>query len=858
MFLVSNNQLSTGDLSKFGQWLAVNVHIGSLCRLQSWTAKALLTPLLHGVVEMDAVAILRDAHLGGASLESPSSLGFNNTLLQVALIHGSVQCARYLIDAGADVSVVHCMEKSIIKDNYCYAPLGLASRSKQCVDLIPGLLAHGASPIGMHLLKDCISSGASYETIESLIDAGVSPDERGGVAKGASLGRCDIIELLLSAGACVDGIYPPHVLGWRIGIEEYVQSPAIAAASSNCTEAIEVLIRHNVNLNASLLDKADEQDRTHVLDRSTVNKWIPTGKTERFHPIQAAVDTGNCEFVEYLLGKGASVTPRYGSPLLVIAAQQANTAMIRLLLVRGANVNSLSESGPAISALEAAAGRGFLPGMKLLIEAGAYLDLCSSRRGSRTPLQRAAESGESRAVNLLLESGADINAPHCPVDGISSLEALIHCQEIGLIVRALAANASVSPSSGATGSPLLMAVAAKSPDIVGLLIRLGADFSRPAIPNCFVDEGVLLPLQLAAELGLMEVCKILVEAGADIDGVVSVEDEGWNDMTPLAHACNAGEEAVARYLISENACLTGESSSYVDTPFYQALCNQELEVVHLLLQKGLNPNDFCGHFGSNNACSNQNENPTPLMVVFESLDGCTDGEEALELAYNLVELLIQCGADTNRRLSLSFNTPLQLACMVGDCKLAKLILSHDAEVNAPCPITVDQPVTFLHWGGITAGVNALQAAVLACNMEMVSLLLSKGATVQQPAGFTGRITALQAAVQAGDVLIAEKLLKAGAQVDEPPIGSKGRTSLQAAAELGRLEMLGLLLANYKGTQSASEICDEAIEFVQHEKHDHLVGYLREYKQQHSQAPVAETQSVWELDDLVNWDGNPSI
>ena len=110
----------------------------------------------------------------------------------------------------------------------------------------------------------------------------------------------------------------------------------------------------------------------------------------------------------------------------------------------------------------------------------------------------------------------------------------------------------------------------------------------------------------------------------------------------------------------------------------------------------------------------------------------------------------------------------------------------------------------------------------------------------------------------GDLLITEKLLKAGAQVDEPPIGSKGQTSIQIAAELGRLEMLSLLLANYKGAQRLSEICDDAIEFAHKGKHEHLVGFLREYKQQHSQAPVAETQSVWELDDLVNWDGNPSI
>jgi hypothetical protein len=474
MFLASNNQLDPAKTSKFGEWLAKNVDVSSLCRMQSWAAKALLTHLLQGAVKMDDIAILRAAHTAGADLDSPSSSGSKESLLQLSLSCDSLQCAKYLIDAGANVDALGSHQKStdpseeVILERYSSTPLGIASRSHRCVELIPALLARGASPRGMLLLSGCVRSGSTCDTIKALPCAGVDPNEDGALSVAASLGWCDVMEVLLSAGAYVEGRCELKDCGLLPSVNLF-RSPAIAAAESKCIEAKELLSRHGVDLNASCLDDVSQDVREDLQHHTQVGRSLGYSYGASFHPIQAAVGTGDCGFVEFMIGKGASLLSKYGHPPLVLAAQRSDVAMMTFPLARGADANMMSGCGPAVSALEAASRQGCLPAIRLLLNAGADLDFCSQRSGSRTPLQRAAESRKVEAVELLLANGADVKAPPCPVNGISTLQALIECGRLALVVRALAAEAPVST----VGSPLLTAIDVGNIELVSLLLRLG-------------------------------------------------------------------------------------------------------------------------------------------------------------------------------------------------------------------------------------------------------------------------------------------------------------------------------------------------------------------------------------------------
>jgi hypothetical protein len=89
--------------------------------------------------------------------------------------------------------------------------------------------------------------------------------------------------------------------------------------------------------------------------------------------------------------------------------------------------------------------------------------------------------------------------------------------------------------------------------------------------------------------------------------------------------------------------------------------------------------------------------------------------------------------------------------------------------------------------------TVVQAAAGAGDMELLTLLLDKGADVNAPAYEVGGATPLQAAVLGGHIGMVRLLLAKGAQCDAAPAPSYGRTALEAAAEHGRLDILILLL-----------------------------------------------------------------
>ena len=181
------------------------------------------------------------------------------------------------------------------------------------------------------------------------------------------------MEVLLSAGAYVEGWCE-----WKDFEPLYdFRSPAIAAAESKCIEAIELLIRHGVDLDTSWPDHISQDARKSLYYQIQIDRSVGESDEASFHPIQAAVGTGDCGFVEFMIGKGASLLPSYGHPLLVLAARRSDVAMMTFLLARGADANMISGYGPAVSALEAAASRGCLPGICLLLNAGADLNCCS-------------------------------------------------------------------------------------------------------------------------------------------------------------------------------------------------------------------------------------------------------------------------------------------------------------------------------------------------------------------------------------------------------------------------------------------------------------------------------------------------
>ncbi|MBU1086546.1 MAG: ankyrin repeat domain-containing protein [Candidatus Omnitrophica bacterium] len=148
-------------------------------------------------------------------------------------------------------------------------------------------------------------------------------------------------------------------------------------------------------------------------------------------------------------------------------------------------------------------------------------------------------------------------------------------------------------------------------------------------------------------------------------------------------------------------------------------------------------------------------------------------EEALVGNKENVELLLEQGADINTTFD-NGETALMLAAYNGHIEIVKLLLAHNAEVNAQ---------------RFDLGVTALHAAVQGNNLEIVKLLVKHNALINVVSS-TG-ITPLMLAAENGwlDIscfLIAQKALL-NACNDE------GYTALMLAANRGHLEIVKLLI-----------------------------------------------------------------
>lgn len=272
------------------------------------------------------------------------------------------------------------------------------------------------------------------------------------------------------------------------------------------------------------------------------------------------------------------------------------------------------------------------------------------------------------------------------------------------------------------------------------------------------------------------------------DPSLPTEDVDEYCWTPLQLAARRGDlQAVRGILVSScPSAVNDPPRGYYGQTALQAACMQGHEdVVKYLLDAGADV-----HF-----CGGNNFQRTGLQIA------CGQGNE------KVVHLLLKAGSEVNmspatnhgiRILTRSqqeahsppktfavarYNgrTALQAASERGHLNIVKLLLERGAEVNAP-----PSPV---------AGRTALQAAAGGGFEAIVHLLLSLGAQANAPSARYKGITVLQGACLQGNLEIVELLLRSGADVQASGGGYDGDgTALHAAAEKGHLEIVKKLIS----------------------------------------------------------------
>jgi uncharacterized protein len=215
----------------------------------------------------------------------------------------------------------------------------------------------------------------------------------------------------------------------------------------------------------------------------------PDGST----PLQWAVFKGDVAQAKKLLAAGADVKAMnaYGVNAMQLAADAANTELIRLLLKAGADPNSPNPDGE--TALHLVARSGNVEAAKLLLKAGAVVDARESF-GGQTPLMWAAARRHPEMVELLAGKGADVNAR----------SAIRDYQR----VATAESRAKFLDRGGFT--PLMYAARENCRECVEVLLKHKVDVDLP-------DPAGMSPMVIAMMNGNWDIAKRLIEAGADVN-----------------------------------------------------------------------------------------------------------------------------------------------------------------------------------------------------------------------------------------------------------------------------------------------------------------------------------------------------
>jgi ankyrin repeat protein len=433
-----------------------------------------------------------------------------------------------------------------------------------------------------------------------------------------------------------------------------------------------------------------------------------------------------------------------GSSALIEAAKGNNLQGVKQALAQKADVNAAEADGT--TALHWAAHWGDASAIELLLKAGA--NVRAANRYGVTPLSEAVTNGDGTLIKRLLDAGADPNT----LTTDENETVLMQASRTGNVqgVKALLdAGAMVNTKESFRGQTALMWAAAEGhADVLKLLLAKGADlklrsFDRstqgPKLPAgspvAPIPRGGLTALHFAVRQGEAESAKILLEAGAEINGT----DPDGN--TPLLLALLNSHFDTAAMLIERGADVNlgnkdGRAPLYMAIDVHDADYSPRparrmsdkmtsLEAIQLLLAKGADVNGklknftVIDKFAQDHGDKTLGDGATPFLRAARSSD------------IEVMKLLLAKGADPKVAQKDGLNA-LLLTAGVGwsekikgtdeqSVEAARYLLSLGLNINA----TTEKGETTMH------------GAALRGNDAMIKFLAANGAklNLQNKAGF---------------------------------------------------------------------------------------------------------------------------
>eukprot|EP01116_Phalansterium_solitarium_P021585 TRINITY_DN6777_c0_g1_i2.p1 TRINITY_DN6777_c0_g1~~TRINITY_DN6777_c0_g1_i2.p1 ORF type:complete len:472 (-),score=63.31 TRINITY_DN6777_c0_g1_i2:202-1617(-) len=296
------------------------------------------------------------------------------------------------------------------------------------------------------------------------------------------------------------------------------------------------------------------------------------------------------------------------------ACARGDSAVVRQILEGDRarlDLHALDEDGN--SALHWACVGGHVDIVRMLLETGSDAELRS--RDGFTALHSVAQEDHHQVLSLLVDRGAKVDAPNFEDNRNTTLH-YAACWGASQCVKIL--------------------------------------LSRRADVNCQAKDRST-PLSFAAEKGHVEIAKMLLDAGADLESKNDSEEKGG--ATPLLLAAHNGQLQMARLLLERRANIfekTVDGLNCLHLAIRSGTDNDEL--VRLLLKAGAKPNDV----------TNSGDSPLHYAAYMGYVKSSS--------------VLIEAGARLEERGQNS-STPMHFAAREGQTEVVKLLVSKGASLD---------------------------------------------------------------------------------------------------------------------------------------------------------------------------------
>ncbi|MDP0561760.1 MAG: ankyrin repeat domain-containing protein [Candidatus Endonucleobacter sp. (ex Gigantidas childressi)] len=488
-------------------------------------------------------------------------------LLYLAISHGYINIAEFLIKYGSDVNSTDYLQRSILHVACFFNGLAIAE-----LLLKNGAKADDKDDNGDMPLAYAICNG-HLDMVKLLfkyaVDVHAVNERKANILHhAAGRGHKEIVEFLLEKGflrddktnsgctafqyACITGHQKTAEL-----LLEKTDEVTIDYLTESFRVACETEHKHIIEF---LLSKGARLDG--VMQRCSFSDVVP-------FPLHTAIMSNQVEVVKYLLEQGAEVNVEngFGKCPLVVAAQNGRKDIIELLLGYNAYVdaNDMKLVGSIM-------GMADLDLFKFVFENIDWNDILFD--DNINCLQLAVVIGDCQLIKYLsLEKNMGISGR---LNLVQISVYMNNFEKVKYLIDDLGADINYTFSS--QPSPLATAITSNNATMVDYLIEHGANVnefswfnnnkSKPlfmavsqnncSVVQCLIDHKALIneivdgvsPLHLAVLNGDMDVIKYLCENGADIN------NKHDNNKSPFDVAKDEGKKEIVTYFKTISPCST--------------------------------------------------------------------------------------------------------------------------------------------------------------------------------------------------------------------------------------------------------------------------------------------------------------